>query len=167
MSKYHYLKKLNLKNPWHLAAVGFGSGLVKFAPGTFGSIAAIPFCLILLYLPWYINLIVIILSFILGTIACNKAEQAMGIHDHGGIVIDEFVGMFISSLFFPQNPYLIILSFILFRFFDILKPYPISLLDRNVKGGFGIMIDDVIAGIYALIVGMIIISVLQYYSFLI
>ncbi len=148
---YIYLAKLDLKNPWHFIAVGFGSGLSKKAPGTVGSLAAIPLCALLMQFPIFLEIVFILFSFYIGTKACQKAEDAMGMHDHGGIVIDEFVGMFISILFLPKTIMSLILAFILFRIFDILKPFPIGYVDKRVSGGFGIMIDDVIAGIFALI----------------
>ena len=149
MADYQLLRKLNLKNPWHLLAVGLGSGLSPKAPGTCGSFLAMA--------PWYVTPLVAIVVFFIGVKACNEAEKAMGIHDHGGLVIDEFVGMFISIIAFPQGAwYLAILAFALFRFFDILKPFPVSYADRNIKGGLGVMVDDVLAGIYALLSGHII-----------
>lgn len=159
-NKSEYLKRLSLKNPWHFIALGFGSGLAPVAPGTFGSLAALPFCYALIHLPLSYQIIVILLSFILGTIACQKAENAMGLHDHGGIVIDEFVGMFISVLAFPTLWYSVFLGFILFRIFDITKPLFIGYADRKLKGGLGIMVDDVLAGLCALALGQIIWSAL-------
>ena len=157
MADDQLLRKLNLKNPWHLLAVGLGSGLSPKAPGTCGSFLAMFFCMALLMAPWYVTPLVAIVVFFIGVKACNEAEKAMGTHDHGGLVIDEFVGMFISIIAFPQGAwYLAILAFALFRFFDILKPFPVSYADRNIKGGLGVMVDDVLAGIYALLSGHII-----------
>lgn len=156
MSDPALLKKLNLKNPWHLMAVGFGSGLSPKAPGTCGSFAAMFICMALLYCPVYVTLAVTVVVFILGTIACNKAEEALGMHDHGGIVIDEFVGMFISILAFPAEWYWAIVAFVLFRFFDILKPFPVNYADRKIGGGLGVMVDDVVAGLYAYLAGLLI-----------
>lgn len=155
-ASYELLKKLNLKNPWHLMAVGFGSGLSPKAPGTCGSLAALPLCMILIYTPLWVQILVILLTCILGTIACQKAEEAMGVHDHGGIVIDEFAGMFISVFAFPHLWYWAILGFVLFRIFDISKPLLIGMADRKLKGGLGIMMDDILAGAAACIAGQII-----------
>ena len=156
-SDYKLLSKLNLKNPWHLMAVGFGSGLSPKAPGTCGSFAAMFICMLLILCPWYITLIVLIATFFLGVKACNEAEKAMGTHDHGGLVIDEFAGMFVAILFMPQGAwYLALLAFVLFRIFDIAKPFPVNIADRYVKGGLGVMVDDILAGVYALIAGHII-----------
>lgn len=158
MADYALLKKLSLKNPWHFLALGFGSGLSPKAPGTAGSFVAMFLAMGLIMLPWYYTLIAAIVFFILGTKACAEAEKAMGTHDHGGIVVDEFVGIFISVLFFPQGQWqLAILAFILFRIFDITKPYPVNVADNKIPGGLGVMVDDVIAAIYALLVGHFII----------
>lgn len=151
------LNKLSLKNPYHLLALGFGSGLAPKAPGTVGSFAAIPFCIILLYAPVYLQILIILLSFIVGVIVCNQTEKDMGEHDNSAIVIDEFVGMFISVIAFPQIWYIVFIAYVFFRIFDVLKPYPISYLDKKIAGGIGIMLDDVLAGIYALICSHIVI----------
>ena len=159
MADYALLKKLDLKNPWHLLAVGFGTGLCPKAPGTCGSFGAMFLCMGLIMLPWYAAVIAALLFFALGIKACNEAEKAMGTHDHGGIVVDEFVGMFIAILWFPQGQWqLALLAFILFRIFDIFKPFPVCWADRNIGGGLGVMVDDVLAGIYALIAGHIILA---------
>lgn len=155
MADYALLRKLNLKNPWHLMAVGFGSGLSPKAPGTCGSFAAMFICMLMLYWPLWVNLIIIAVVFGLGVIACNKAEAAMEYHDHGGIVIDEFVGMFITILAFPAQWYWALVAFVFFRFFDILKPFPVNWADRKIGGGLGVMVDDVVAGIYAYLAGLV------------
>ena len=156
-----FLKNVSLKNPWHFIALGFGSGLLPKAPGTYGSLAALPICMLLVFAPWYIALVVIIFTFILGTIAASICENDLGMHDNSAIVIDEFCGMFNSVFLFPSNIYLTFLAFVLFRFFDVLKPFPINYFDKKIGGGLGVMIDDVFAGLYALAVGHIII----YYFF--
>ncbi|NLK84908.1 MAG: phosphatidylglycerophosphatase A [Aeromonadales bacterium] len=145
-----YLNRVSLKNPWHFLALGFGSGLLPKAPGTYGSLAALPICMILVYLPWYVTMAVILVTFFVGWYASSVTEKAMGMHDNSAIVVDEFVGMFISVLFYPSVYYYTILAFILFRFFDVLKPFPISYADKKVSGGLGVMLDDVLAGIAAL-----------------
>lgn len=141
-----------LANPNHLFAFGFGSGLVKKAPGTFGTLAAIPFFLLLQNLSWPLYLSWLLVAFALGVFWCDRSSKALGVHDHGGIVWDEFVGFWITMFMAPSGWIWILLGFFLFRFFDILKPWPINWLDKKVHGGFGIMIDDTLAGIYALIV---------------
>lgn len=143
------LKGLKLTNPIHLAAVGFGSGLASKAPGTFGTLAAIPICYLLSFLSIEIYLAVIVLASVLGVWICDITSRDMGVHDHKAIVWDEFVGYWITMFLVPFTIQWAIIGFILFRIFDILKPYPISWLDKKVDGGFGIMIDDIVAGIFA------------------
>lgn len=146
----------NWKNhPIHFLAFGLGSGAAPKAPGTFGTLAAMPFLFLfqfqyqsLLGLSAFIGLLIV--SFVIGVYFCEVTSNDMGVHDHGGIVWDEFVGLWITFILVPLTWWTLILGFALFRFFDILKPWPIKWLDKKVEGGFGIMIDDVLAGIFAL-----------------
>ncbi|MDO6763039.1 phosphatidylglycerophosphatase A [Agarivorans sp. 1_MG-2023] len=154
------LARLNLRNPLHLCAVGFGSGLAPKAPGTFGTVAAIPVYLLLAPLSSWLYITLVVLSFIFGVWCCQKASDAMGVHDHGGIVWDEFVGYWITMFMVPLSPLNVLLGFVLFRFFDVLKPWPIKVLDKKVHGGFGIMIDDVLAGVFAAICLQVVLFVL-------
>ncbi|WP_255857913.1 phosphatidylglycerophosphatase A [Bacterioplanoides sp. SCSIO 12839] len=147
------LKGLNLKNPIHLFAFGLGSGLPKKAPGTWGTVAAIPVWLLLLQgVPTLPYIGVLIAGFAFGVMVCEYTSRDLGVHDHGGIVWDEWIGLWITYLWLPDGIAWLIYGFVLFRFFDILKPWPIQWLDKKVHGGFGIMIDDVLAGIFALAV---------------
>ena len=136
-------------NPWHFLAFGFGSGLARFAPGTFGTLAAIPPYLLLAQLSWPIYGAITLFSFFIGIYICQVTSDDLQVHDFSGIVWDEFVGLWITLFLIPFEWQWILLGFLLFRFFDILKPWPINYLDKYAKGGFGIMIDDVLAGIYA------------------
>ncbi|MBT7307138.1 MAG: phosphatidylglycerophosphatase A [Gammaproteobacteria bacterium] len=138
-------------DPAHLFAFGFGSGLAPFAPGTFGTAAAIPFYLLMqsLSLPLYLGLVLI--AFIFGVWVCGKAGAALGEHDHGGIVWDEFVGFWVTMVAAPSGWQWIVAGFLLFRLFDIWKPWPINWADQQLSGGLGVMLDDLIAGLYALI----------------
>lgn len=147
------LPKPSLTNPIHMLAFGLGSGLAPKAPGTFGTLAALPIYWWLLadLAPWVFALITL-LTFVLGVYICEKTSQDLGVHDHGGIVIDEWVGMWITLFLLPKSLFWLALAFVLFRFFDIIKPWPIKWLDQHVKGGFGIMIDDVLAGVMAWLV---------------
>lgn len=147
----------NLKNPIHLLAFGLGSGLAPKAPGTFGTLAALPFWWLLLQgLPTLPYLIVLVVGFVFGVWICDKTSRDLGVHDHGGIVWDEWIGVWLALLWLPLgNGWIsdlswILAGFVAFRFFDIIKPWPIRLLDKQVGGGFGIMIDDIIAGLFAL-----------------
>lgn len=139
-----------LRNPLHLLSLGFGSGLSPVAPGTCGTLLAIPPYLLLasLPLPWY--LLAIVLGFGVGVFLCGYTSAALGVHDHGGIVWDEFVGFWITMIAVPATWQWILAGFVLFRIFDIVKPWPVKIADKKVKGGFGIMLDDVLAGVYAL-----------------
>jgi len=139
-----------LLNPIHLLSFGFGSGLSPFASGTFGTIAAIPFYYYMQAMPLAYYLIMVLVTFAVGVIVCDMTSKALGVHDHGAIVWDEFVGYFITMIAVPTGWVYIIAGFFLFRVFDVFKPWPIHILDEKVSGGFGIMIDDVLAGIYAL-----------------
>ncbi|WP_268991501.1 phosphatidylglycerophosphatase A [Limnobaculum eriocheiris] len=143
------LYKLSITNPLHWIATGFGSGLSPKAPGTFGSLAAIPFFYLLQMLPMPAYLLMLVITFALGVWACQAATDAIGMDDHGAIVWDEFVGMWITCIALPQGFIWMIAAFITFRFFDILKPWPIRWFDNHCSGGFGIMIDDVVAGLIA------------------
>lgn len=137
------------RNPWHFLAFGFGSGLAPIAPGTFGTLAAIPLYLLLVQLPWSVYAIITLFAFIIGVYICQITSDDLKVHDFSGIVWDEFVGLWITLFLIPFEWHWLILGFVLFRFFDILKPWPINYLDKYAKGGFGIMIDDVLAGLYA------------------
>lgn len=140
------------RNPIHFVAFGFGSGAAPVAPGTFGTLAAIPFYLLLQYLPLSSYLLVMAVAFAVGCWLCEITSRDIGVHDHGGIVWDEFVGFWITMIAAPPGWLWIIVGFVLFRFFDILKPWPIRWIDKKVHGGFGIMLDDVLAGLFALAV---------------
>ena len=134
-------------NPVQFLAFGFGSGLMPRGPGTAGTLMAVP--LFLLMADWQLPLYtaVVALAALLGIWICGTASRQLGVHDHGGIVWDEFVGYWITMWAVPVTWTWIVAGFVVFRIFDILKPWPISVLDKKVGGGFGIMIDDVVAGI--------------------
>ena len=136
-------------DPLLLLACGLGSGAARFAPGTFGTLVAIPLYWFMQPLSiLYYSLLTVVL-FLLGIGLCDYAARKLGVHDHPGIVWDEIVGYLITMFMAPAGVMWIIIGFALFRLFDIWKPWPIGWLDAKVSGGFGIMIDDVLAGIYA------------------
>lgn len=137
------------RNPAHFLACGFGSGAAPVAPGTFGTLAAIPLYLLLEPLALWTYLAVTTLLFLVGIGLCDTTARDFGVHDHGGIVWDEIVGYLVTMIAAPPGWIWIVLGFFLFRFFDILKPWPIRRLDRGVGGGLGIMVDDLLAGVYA------------------
>jgi len=138
-----------LRHPVDLLALGFGSGLLPRAPGTAGTIVAIPLYLVMqsLALTVYVPLVAVL--FLLGIPICAHTAKRLGVHDHPGIVWDEIVGYLVTMTFAPTGWLWVLAGFLLFRFFDVLKPWPIRWLDRRVGGGFGIMVDDLLAGIAA------------------
>lgn len=136
-------------NPVHLLAFGFGSGLAAKAPGTFGTLVGLLLFLPLALLPWYGYLLMLLLTTTAGIWICGRTADDLGIHDHGGIVWDEFVGLWITLFMLPVDWRWILAGFVLFRLLDILKPWPIKWADKQVEGGLGIMLDDVLAGIMA------------------
>lgn len=146
--------ELILSTPEHLVAFGFGAGLAPWAPGTFGTLVALPFWFVLSLLPPQIYALAVVALFVFGCWVCGASARLLGVHDYGGIVFDEIVGFLIACApLLMMAPGLKILwllaAFGLFRFFDILKPWPIRQLDATVEGGLGIMLDDVLAGIYS------------------
>ncbi|STO54046.1 phosphatidylglycerophosphatase [Canicola haemoglobinophilus] len=147
------LSRISLTNPIHFLALGLGSGLIRPAPGTWGTLAGlIVGWLLLQVMSAFSFAIITALCFLLGCYLCQKTADDMGVHDHGSIVWDEFVGIFIVLLAIPDLSLLwCSIAFITFRFFDILKPYPIRYFDHKLESGFGIMLDDVLAAMYAVI----------------
>ena len=139
-----------LSNPVHCLAFGFGSGLAPKAPGTFGTLAAVPLFLLLSYLSLSEYIFVVIFASAVGIYFCDKTAKDLRVHDHPGIVWDEFVGFWITMIAVPVTWWSIVLGFALFRLFDIWKPWPIKWVDKHVHGGFGIMLDDVLAGLLSL-----------------
>ncbi|ANF58918.1 phosphatidylglycerophosphatase A family protein [Halotalea alkalilenta] len=137
------------RNPIHFLAFGLGSGAAPFAPGTFGTLAAIPFFWLLSWLPLSLYLLVVLVATAVGIWLCGRTSRDLGVHDHSGIVWDEFVGYWITMAAVPFSWEAALWGFIAFRVFDVIKPWPIRTIDRRVAGGFGIMLDDIVAGIYA------------------
>jgi len=141
-------------HPAHLIAFGFGTGLVPKAPGTVGTLLGLPlFWLIVAVAPDLPNrVILLIAAFLLGVWACGRTGRALGVADHGGMVWDEIAAFALVLLFTPAGWQWIAVAFALFRLFDILKPWPIRLADTRLKGGFGVMFDDLLAALYAIAV---------------
>ncbi|OGT31948.1 MAG: phosphatidylglycerophosphatase [Gammaproteobacteria bacterium RIFCSPHIGHO2_12_FULL_35_23] len=136
----------------HFLAFGFGSGAIPFAPGTMGTLVAIPIYLLIAQLSLPLYLLMVLILFVAGIWLCEIAARDTGVHDHPGIVWDEIVGFLITMIGVPPTFKWILLGFILFRLFDIWKPWPIRTIDRKVKGGLGIMLDDVLAAIFAFVI---------------
>ncbi len=141
--------KFLLSHPAHFFALGFGSGLAKKAPGTFGTLAAFPLFFVIPTNTW--SLLLWVLFFIGGVYVCDITGKHLGISDHGAIVWDEIVAFLLLLHFVPPSGIVWLVAFILFRLFDIWKPFPIRQCDAKLKGGFGVMFDDLLAAIYALL----------------
>lgn len=141
-----------LRQPVLLFAFGFGSGLSPRAPGTVGTLAALPLVALSLGLSPLAYVGVTLAISLLGIPLCGEAARRLGVHDHGGIVWDEFAGLFVTAaplLWLAAPPWLGLgLAFAWFRLFDIAKPWPIRWLDQQVDGGLGIMLDDLVAGLF-------------------
>ncbi len=158
-------KKLSFFHPISLISTWFGSGLIKFAPGTWGSLAALPFA-------WGISsytgptglIIASLIAYGVGIWASGQYSTALGKEDPGAVVIDEVAGQWLALAFVPLSPVLFLISFLIFRFFDIVKVFPANWLDKNVKGGLGIMSDDMVAGLYALITFYLLYAFIPYTS---
>jgi phosphatidylglycerophosphatase A len=139
----------HLADPVHCLALGFGSGLAPFAPGTFGSLVGLAFALALAPLGLAWNLGLALLAVLAGIWICGESARRLGVHDHPAIVWDEIAGMMITMLAVPDAWWGAPLAFALFRLFDIAKPWPIREIDHGLGGGAGIMLDDVLAGSFA------------------
>jgi phosphatidylglycerophosphatase A len=152
--KLHYgnaqlTPKQIMTNPVLFLAFGFGSGLAKKAPGTCGTVAAIPVYYLFAQTNALIYSLLTIIAIVVGVWICEVAAQKLDEHDFGGIVWDEVAGYLITMWFVPFTWQAMSMGFVLFRFFDIIKPFPIKWVDKQVHGGLGIMLDDVLAGVFA------------------
>jgi phosphatidylglycerophosphatase A len=139
----------HLAQPVHLLALGFGSGLAPVAPGTFGSLVGLAFALALAPLGLAWNLLAVVVATLAGIWICGESARRLGVHDHPAIVWDEVAGMMIAMLAAPDAWWGAPAAFVLFRIFDIAKPWPIREIDHGMVGGAGIMLDDVLAGLFA------------------
>jgi phosphatidylglycerophosphatase A len=161
-------KKLIVQSVWKrpdfFIAFGFGSGLMPYAPGTWGTVAAIPIYLLLMNLSPIVYLVITFLAFLFGVYICARVSAELGVHDFPGIVWDEIVGYLLTMFLAPRGIFWMLLGFGLFRLFDIWKPEPIRWVDKRVHGGLGIMLDDVIAAIPALMMIQILAYVLRHWS---
>ena len=148
-----YLMKITWQflfaHPAHFLALGFGSGLSPKVPGTVGTIASIPIWLWLAEQSLLFQSFFLVAAFFIGIYFCDKTGKDLGVQDHGAIVWDEFFGFWLTMMFAPAGFIWVLLGFILFRLFDIWKPWPINYLDKHVHGGLGVMLDDVLAGVFA------------------
>ncbi len=142
---------LLLRHPLRFIATGFGSGLMPVAPGTAGTLVAVPLYLAVKWMPIWAYAALTLLLFVMGVWACRHTAEYLGVHDHPSIVWDEIVGYLVAMTGLAGHTWEVVVGFLLFRLMDILKPWPIAWVDRAVAGGFGIMLDDVIAGLYTAI----------------
>lgn len=140
----------DLRNPVHVLAFGFGAGLAPVAPGTAGTLLGVFIYLSLAPLPLAYYTATVALMFVAGVWLCGRAAADLGVHDHPGIVFDEIVGFLVAMTALPRDWPWLIAGFVLFRLLDILKPWPIGPIDRRLRGGAGIMADDLVAGLMAL-----------------
>ncbi|HEX5787678.1 MAG TPA: phosphatidylglycerophosphatase A [Woeseiaceae bacterium] len=140
-----------LRDPVNFLAFGCGTGLAPVSPGTFGSLPGLLIGWATLGLGLYVQLAVAAGLFLAGIWLCGRCSRNLGVHDHGGIVWDEIAGMYVTLLLAPPTIGGFIVAFLLFRAFDIVKPWPIRDLDHRLGGGLGIMLDDLAAALYALI----------------
>lgn len=140
---------LVFSNPLHYLSCGLGSGLLPRMPGTWGSLIAIPFFYVFNKLPLWQYGVLLIITFAIGVALCGYSEKAFRKKDHSSIVWDEMVGMWITLAHAPFRLDVLLIGFILFRIFDIFKPWPINWLQKHLPGGWGVMADDAAAGIAA------------------
>ncbi len=138
-----------MTDPVNFLAFGFGTGLAPFAPGTFGSLPGVLLFWLTMDFGLYVQLGVVVALVVSGIWLCGESARRIGVHDHGGIVWDEIAGMYVTLLAAPISVVGWMLAFVLFRLMDIVKPWPIRDLDHRLKGGLGIMLDDLVAALYA------------------
>jgi phosphatidylglycerophosphatase A len=151
-----------VSHPAHFLALGFGSGLAPVAPGTFGTLASWGlYALLALWLPPVVIAFIAIPLFFVGVWACDVTARDLGVQDHGAIVWDEIVAFLPLAAIASSAWWLQLVAFGLFRLFDIWKPYPIRLVEKNVKGGMGVMVDDLMAGAYAYVAFIVFVVVMH------
>jgi phosphatidylglycerophosphatase A len=149
-----------LRNPVHFLAFGFGSGLAPKAPGTAGTLVALLLWPMLATMPLTIYLSIVAVAAIGGFYLCGKTASDLGVHDHPGIVWDEIAGFWLAMTAVPVTWTWMVAGFVLFRLFDIWKPWPIGWLDKQVGGGVGIMLDDLVAGLFTWLLLFLVITFL-------
>lgn len=138
-----------MRQPVHWLAFGFGAGLSRWAPGTCGTLVAVPIVAVVMQWGFAAHLVWTLVAALAGWYLCGESARRLGVHDHPGIVWDEIVGFSVTMLAAPREWYWLAGGFVLFRLFDIWKPWPIREADHSLAGGLGIMLDDIIAGIFA------------------
>lgn len=151
LSKKALFRKV-YRDPFFFIAFGFGSGLMPKAPGTWGTLAAIPLYLMMRQTSWTVYFVLTVAAFALGVWVCDSVSRILGVDDYSGIVWDEIVGYWLTMFLAPPGLIWVVIGFFLFRLFDIWKPQPIRLVDRQLHGGIGIMLDDILAAIPAWVI---------------
>ena len=149
LGKNKLTPKQIMRDPELFLAFGFGFGLAKKAPGTFGTLAAVPLYWLFAQTNFFIYSLLTIIVTVAGVWICDSAAKKLDEHDFGGIVWDEIAGYLITLWFVPYSLQAMLWGFVLFRFFDIVKPFPIRWIDKQIGGGLGIMLDDVLAAVFA------------------
>ena len=155
-----------LRHPIQFIAVGFGSGLLPKMPGTYGTVVAIPLYIVMSSLSLITYTLITLALILFAIYACHVTARSFAAHDHPSIVIDEIVGYLVTMIAVPCTWLWILVGFLLFRLFDIWKPWPIRWLDHHVQGGLGIVVDDLLAGVYAAILLLLLIYVCSNYHLL-
>ncbi|MBC7984164.1 MAG: phosphatidylglycerophosphatase A [Candidatus Obscuribacterales bacterium] len=145
--KHARLSPQLLRNPVHFLALGFGAGLSPWAPGTAGTLVAVPLIMFIGAFGASVHAAVTVLLCVSGMFICDISAKRLGVHDHPGIVWDEIAGFSITMLVVPHTWYWLLAGFVVFRFLDIVKPWPIREADHRLRGGLGIMLDDMMAGV--------------------
>ena len=144
------------QKPLYFIAFGFGTGVIPVAPGTFGTLFAMFLYALLPPLSFIYHLAITLLLIVASIYICGKVSREIKLHDHTGMCLDEFPGFFVSMLFAPSGWMGMLFAFLLFRFFDIVKPWPINWVDKHVHGGFGMVLDDVLAGVFVSIIFLLV-----------
>src|SRR5690606_14554917 len=139
----------SLRDPVQWLATGFGAGLAPRAPGTAGTVVALVPAWLMLDLPLALRGAIVAVLFVVGIFVCGASARKVATHDHPSIVFDEIVGFLVATLVLTDGVLWLVPAFLLFRLFDIWKPWPIRDLDHRIAGGLGIMLDDLMAGVYA------------------
>jgi phosphatidylglycerophosphatase A len=141
-----------LRDPVHLVALGFGTGLSPVGPGTIGTLLAVPLALALLQAPLFAAVGIVAIAIVAGVWITGKSAERLGVHDHSGIVWDEIAAFLALALVLPEGWLWLVAGFLVFRGFDIFKPWPIRDLDHRLSGGLGIMLDDLAAAVFSAVV---------------
>jgi phosphatidylglycerophosphatase A len=152
------------RNPIHFIAFGFGSGTLPLMPGTWGTVVGVLIYLLLSPFSLWVYGVLTLILIVFGVWVCGVTAKDLGVHDYSGIVWDEVVGYLLTMLGAPKGWGWVVLGFVLFRVFDIWKPWPIRWVDEKVMGGLGIVLDDLVAAVYALIVLQIFAALFTFYA---